>query len=461
MQVFTRATAEAAPCAVFDDARRPCVIAADTRARALGVHSGEALMAAHAIAPDVVFRARDTALEVATLDELAAACARFTPSLALAPPDTILLEVSASLRLFGGREALLQALADTLTGLGLIMRSGLAPTPLAAHWFALAATTAPVGPGWQDALDALPLEVLGIGTDVSAATLELLAELGLQRLAQVRRLPREGLARRQARAVLDALARARGEVPDPRRWHEPPARFASTLALPVATANTEPLLFAVSRLVAGLIAWLAARHAGIDRFTLELVHEDHSVTSFVIISGEPLRENSRLMLLTRERLSALTLPAPVDTLRLIADAPVLRPGRTPDLFGDPARNHENAVLLLDRLRARLGPQAVRRIAPWPDHRPERASRMLPVDAPAGDESTTCAPRPAWLLERPRPIGAAEGLEFVAGPERIESGWWDGADLQRDYFVVRAPDAALWWVFRDHSDDGWYLHGHFG
>lgn len=449
------------PCAVFDDARHPCVVAADTRARALGILPGEALASARAIAPDVVFRARDAALEEATLDELVAACARFTPSLALAPPDTVLLEVSASLRLFGGREALLCALADTLAGLGLVTRRGLAPTPLAAHWFAFAALPAPSGADWQDALDALPLEVLGIGTDVSAATLELLAELGLQRLAQVRRLPREGLARRQARTVLDALSRARGDTPDPRRLREPPARFAFMLALPVATANTEPLLFAVSRLVAGLVAWLAARHAGIDRFTLELVHADHSVTALEIVSGEPSREIARLMLLARERLCALALPALVDALRLIADAPVLRPGRTPDLFGDTAGVRENAVLLLDRLRARLGTQAVCRIAPWPDHRPERASRMLPVDAPAGDEATTCAPRPAWLLKHPRPIGAADGLEFVAGPERIETGWWDGADLQRDYFVVRAPDAALWWVFRDRSDGGWYLHGHFG
>src|SRR5690554_264477 len=171
LQVFTRATAEAAPCALFDDARRPCIVAADTRARALGLHPGETLAAARAIAPGVVFRAREVALEQATLDEVAAACSRFTPSLTLAAPDTVLLEVSTSLRLFGGREALVRALGDTLADLGLVIRSAVAPTPLAAHWFALSATTAPVGPGWQDALDALPLGVLGIGTDVSAATL--------------------------------------------------------------------------------------------------------------------------------------------------------------------------------------------------------------------------------------------------------------------------------------------------
>ena len=52
-------------------------------------------------------------------------------------------------------------------------------------------------------------------------------------------------------------------------------------------------------------------------------------------------------------------------------------------------------------------------------------------------------RPFWLLPAPEPlaeIGAAPHrggpLKLLAGPERIESGWWDGSDVARDYFVAR-------------------------
>ena len=77
-------------------------------------------------------------------------------------------------------------------------------------------------------------------------------------------------------------------------------------------------------------------------------------------------------------------------------------------------------------------------------------------------------RPLWLLHRPRPLAEIgerphhEGpLELLAGPERIESGWWDGDDAARDYFVARACNESLVWIFRDRrGEGGWYLHGVF-
>jgi protein ImuB len=59
------------------------------------------------------------------------------------------------------------------------------------------------------------------------------------------------------------------------------------------------------------------------------------------------------------------------------------------------------------------------------------------------------------------------LSLLAGPERIESGWWDEGeasgegitgDQRRDYFVARNPQGEWLWVFRDEA--GWFLHGGF-
>jgi protein ImuB len=77
------------------------------------------------------------------------------------------------------------------------------------------------------------------------------------------------------------------------------------------------------------------------------------------------------------------------------------------------------------------------------------------------------PRPAWLLAEPAPLADALAREpwiLRDGPERIESGWWDGTDVRRDYYVAESPRGELCWIYRDHRygvDDGeWFLHGLF-
>jgi protein ImuB len=129
------------------------------------------------------------------------------------------------------------------------------------------------------------------------------------------------------------------------------------------------------------------------------------------------------------------------------------------------------VPLLDRLRARLGEDAVRFAVPHAEHRPERASGVMhasattaPIDATARAPS---APRPLWLLGEPQPLSTLlEQRPWVLreGPERIESGWWDGHDVRRDYFVAESPAGEIVWIYRDHRygvDDGeWFLHGVF-
>ena len=77
------------------------------------------------------------------------------------------------------------------------------------------------------------------------------------------------------------------------------------------------------------------------------------------------------------------------------------------------------------------------------------------------------PRPVWLLAEPEPIGhrlEAQPWVLRDGPERIESGWWDGADVRRDYFIAENPRGETVWIYRDHrygTDDGeWFLHGLF-
>jgi protein ImuB len=173
-------------------------------------------------------------------------------------------------------------------------------------------------------------------------------------------------------------------------------------------------------------------------------------------------------MLLRERLQGLPMPAPVEALALKAGRVIPLAGRSLDLFEREGRSEEDWRQLVDRLRARLGSEAVYGLSVVPDHRPERAW------CPGGGEGGTGpvvlpGRRPLWLLETPRALEAPGDrprwggtLALREGPERIEGGWWDGQDVARDYYVAESEAGERLWVYRDcRPPHRWFLHGLFG
>ncbi len=341
------------------------------------------------------------------------------------------------------------------------------------------------------ALAPLPLDCL----DLEAGACRRLVNFGISTLGGLLGLPRAGLSRRFGPALAGELARALGEVPDPRARFPFPESFRQSLELPARVEQAGALLFAARRLLESLQGWLAVRGAGVSRCTLILEHEYRAPTPLVLGFAGHTRDGARLTRVLGERLGQLTLAAPVQALVLQADEvgelageEGTLPGQSGPGEGDPAR----VAVVLERLRARLGEDKVYGLTTVADYRPERASRKCPPDGllssrpgEGGEARPSAAPpppgpRPLWLLEPPRPLDERQGrpwhagpLSLLAGPERIESGWWDegeappaapGAapaltgDLCRDYFVAANPRGEWLWIFRDAR--GWFLHGSF-
>ncbi|HYC08520.1 MAG TPA: hypothetical protein VEC10_02715, partial [Steroidobacteraceae bacterium] len=73
------------------------------------------------------------------------------------------------------------------------------------------------------------------------------------------------------------------------------------------------------------------------------------------------------------------------------------------------------------------------------------------------------------LAVPQPLAMRAGLPWRRGllqllsePERIESGWWDGEDVARDYYTASDIHGVRLWIFRERTAaHGWFLHGIFG
>ena len=462
LEALTRALATPEPQAVAEHHR---IVACDGKAAARGVRPGLSTAAASALAREVAIHPRNPAEETECLLGLAGWAAQFTPSVTLELPDSLVLEVSGSLKLFQGLEHIAGSLRAGCARMGLTALVAAAPTARAASWLAHAGSERFVADpaALEGVLAGLPVRVM----TGDAATREALAAIGATHIGDVAALPRAGLARRFGRKLLDDLDRALGRVPDPRTFFTPPAEFRARLELPAEVTQAEALLFAARRLFVQLEGFLAARAGGVQRLALRLFHREARFTEVPIGLVAPARDAAHFTLLARERLEGLALPAAVRAIALDAGDVVPLAGEALALFDDGVSSPGDWKKLVERLRARLGGTAVHYLAVAAEHRPERASRESEAGAGAAGADHPGL-RPFWLLPAPQPLEEIDAaphrggpLKLLAGPERIESGWWDGGDVARDYFVAETADRALVWVYRERrAPGGWFLHGLF-
>ncbi|MEE1925356.1 DNA polymerase Y family protein [Pseudomonas sp. 148P] len=452
-----------------DDADQPLVLlsgpanrrvlqAVNPAARALGLRAGLSLTSAQALAQGFATVEHDPAATERQQQLLAAWAYRFSSQVSLHYPRALLLEVESSLGLFGPWPRFEALLREELRALGFRHRIVLASNPVAARMLANAhdGLAASDPEATRRALAAMPIDRLGLPVDAATA----FTRMGLRQLDQVLELPRHTLARRFAAEVqlhLDRLLGLRAMALD---CYLPPDRFEARLELNFDVESSQALLFPMRRMIEDLAAFLAGRDAGVQRFSLFLEHAEGADTLLQVGLLAAEREAGRLLELARGRLEQLTLRAPVRNLRLVAEElPAFVP-QAGELFSARAQQQQNWEQLRERLRARLGDEAVRGVGVVADHRPECAWRGSGL--PVADAGTCLAPRPGWLLTEPRALPLT-GLRLLAGPERIESGWWDGGDVRRDYYLVETEAGQRGWAYRqlgEPRDSPLWLQGWF-
>ncbi len=429
------------------------------------------------------------------------------------PHSGLLLEVEPSLRLFGGLDPLLSRIRSGLHTLGFNTQIACAPTARGAWLLSLQSD----GVVAQDhsqlnaRLAALPLHFL----DSAASHRETFESIGIRTIKELQLLPRAGLARRFGHELLNELDQALGKKADPRAWFEAPPSYSARLELLADIENAEALLFASNRLLMQMTGWLTALHVAVRSFELHAVHDDLPATQLPIRMTEASRDLDRMVGLLRERLAVTKLPAPVHTLILVCGEVVPLSLTNQELFPTPRSTQESLGRLIERLQTRLGRPQIQRLCVMQDHRPEAAYRLEEIDqtfditslaiaarnvdpaknvdaktigqSPTRSSKTTenatenttalspptSLPRPLWLLRAPVPISERNNrpywgspLNLLAGPERIETGWWDGALVQRDYFIAEDDANVLYWIYRERlgSTDpgkGWFMQGRFG
>lgn len=460
------------------------LVAVDPQALALGIIPGLSLADARARVPELEVVDHDPGADRAWLERIADGCDRYTPMVAIDPPDGLLLDISGCAHLFGGEQALVEDVVARLTRLGMTVRTACAATPDAAHALARYG-------GAEDAIGALPVSALRLSPEETVA----LRRAGLKRIGDLSARPSTPLAARFGEIAPEQLARLAGGRDiriTPRR---PVPDLVVELRFAEPIGHVDAALAAIEQLAKQAAHRLQQAWRGGRRFEAMLFRTDGLVRRLRIETGLPNRDVPLLMRLFRERIEALSDPIDpgfgFDLVRLAVPlleqlAPVQLP-----LEGGSIAEGELAALV-DRLSTRLGRGRVRRLAARDTHRPEQAVLMLPA-IEAGHETSWPTPepgepplRPIHLFDPPQRIEVMaqvpDGpplrfrwrriLHEVArheGPERIGALWWRRADnggLTRDYYRIEDREGRRFWIFRhglygvEAANPDWYLHGLF-
>lgn len=454
LAVELRSTGDAFPLAVTEgNGSRRCVIACNKHARASGIAAGMDAPSSLMREPALQLIDRSKSDERRAMNAIAGWAQQFTGDVCL---DTarwlVWLEVGASLRYFSGLAAVHSRIRDGITALGYTAWTGIAPTLEAAALLTRHPDLLPIinRSDLRRSLATLPLA----GLDIGARTIDHLHTAGLRTLADLLALPEDSLARRFGEELPEFLRRLLAERADVRPRYRAPPTYRRRFELD-GVETVEGLLFPLRRMLQELEGYLRGRDVAVQQLTISLRHRGDARTLLQLVTSAPERNALRLFALLREKLERTRLEEPVTSIEMAADEFVEPRILQGDFFDDHQRENESWLALLDKLRARLGADAVRRLGLSDDHRPENAWCVL-ADGKGIATEQELPDRPLWFLPEPRPLGQLPQL--LGTPERIEAGWWSGVDVSRDYYLARTDSGARWWLFREAGTDRWYLQG---
>lgn len=419
----------------------------------------------------------------AQLAQQALLAQRYTPRVSLEPPDALLLELRGSVRLFGGLQPLLAQLQALFAATAVV---ALAPTPLAALGFARAGKSCCLTDATRlvSRLSPLPLRCLRW----PEASLQRLAAVGVSTIGEALRLPRAGFAQRFGADLLQDLDQLVGRCAHPRVTFVATERFSSRCEPSFELTDTARVLHTIAPQLQQLEQFLLQRQRGITALLLRLIHRRQPPTQCVLRLAAPEHRAARIAVLLQSKLQQVVLAEPVRRCELRSGPLLACAADSTQLWQ--AGEHGGGALtqmpaFLESLRARLGSAAVQGLCMAAGHRPELLSCATePVWQSASARRVATAVRdtslpwpagrrPLWLLPDPRQLPlAVDGsghplwrqlpLQLLAGPERLETGWWDGADICRDYYVAADGQGARLWIFRERDAyRRWFLHGYFG
>lgn len=468
----------------------------DLQASRAGLSTGMVLTKARALCPALRTAEADPAADAAFLRRLADICTMFTPLVALAGQDGLVLDITGCTHLFGGEEGIFGEVRRRMAAPGLTSCAAIAGTPDAASAFARFRRNMIAAPGTEEALArTLPIAALAQAETVTIA----LGRAGFRTLGDLSERSPPLLAARFGMELTDRLRRILGRED---------ARITSMRAVPVIVAEKhfadplglmDSLMAVLEQLMAEVAAALERRAEGGRIFEASFFRADGQIRRLLIETARPTRDVGSLMRLMRLKTGALADPLDpgfgFDAMRLgVIRSEALGGYQTglEDEHRVPVEDQRMVAGLVERLVVRFGRENVRHFVARDTHDPlisggtKPALSKYPFTAWPEAEPGQPPTRPLTLFPQPQavevPAEAPDGsplhfrwrrvlhaVTLAEGPERIAPEWWRGENataVARDYYRVENANGHRFWLFREglSADSGtpprWFLHGLF-
>jgi len=478
LEIFT-ASNNTEPAVVFIQTKGQHVIKTTSiSAERHGILPNMTLSAARALHPTLQAYNTNSTTQQHTLKQLAHWAQRFTSKVSIEPPQSLLLEIHGSVKLFGGIETLQLKIRQGLQHRWhYTANTAIAPSTQASL---LLATT-----GHHDIVrhktelrSALGNTAIG-ALPINKKRKKQLGNIGARTLRDLWRLPKANLARRFGPELVNYLDHLLGKRHEPRGSFHPPETFTASNELPLEVHSTALIIIAAQQLAEKLCRFLHNRDACITQCCFTLYSGKHPASTINIGLRIATRDARQILALLEEHLNRIKLTTSVTKLTLSAQQIQVFHTITQQLLFEPekasATQSHHVDALLEQLHARLGQQAIKYIDAMFDHRPEQAHHFTKtsinasIQTPDSHHAPRIQQRPLWLLPVPEPLMQKNNrpwyqgpVTLLTGPERIECGWWSNNSIRRDYYLGIDTLGRKLWIYHDLQNPAqWYLHGLFG
>ena len=455
------------------------IVLCNTTAKKLNILPNSSLATAQAIQEELVYFERDPLLEQKVLTSLATELCALSSQVSMPFEGTILLEIGASIRLFGSVDVIEQKAIALSLAAGLEAVSGIAPTAQAALAFSYSN---------KNKLSDIYLTRSGIErAGITEKTINQLSDMGIETLEELTSLPFKEIGKRLGKDILRYLNELTGKTQDIQKPVALKKHFVKEIYC-LQPINNKSELYEHSNaplqlLLKELCHWLLINQLGCEMLIWEFEaygardcsgdgknKETDKRAQMSISFSAPQQEITNLLKMTKLRLDQDLLPKEVITVRLKVNRLTPWQGDNHNLFGaltsfEIENNNDRKLdtALLDEINARLGDGSCKGIHRISSITPEHSWKFLDhliICARHNKHTDELSPykkRPLWLTDPPRYVELKD-ISLIAGPERIQSRWWSQL-IDRDYYIAKQKNGAECWVFKS-PEDRWYIHGYF-
>jgi protein ImuB len=432
------------------------IVQVNQAAQSRGIKVGMGLASASLLYQDLSVHEYRPELESNALEHLANALYLVSADIVLSPPKGIVLRAQNMLKLYGGLSPYWHIIQRCLANYAYHYHS--------AAGFSVQATKLMAKQGLgliteERHLIEAQLQKCSLAlSEIDAKDIEKLRRIGIESFAELKSIPTSELANRVGRVSLSVISELRGQSPAKVSFFKPLTQYNDYIELLYDISVVDKLRPVIEHALNKLRDFLYVRNARCLHINIDFYQREHAPMNIPFNSAAPIYRSKDWLSLIDLKLEQVRFQSPVYAIELHCHEHEVAQLSHEDFF-ESKSTHVASMSLMSRLINKLGEDKVSGLAFVEDFRPEystHCAKRSDTNKSKGNKSIF-EDRPGLLLKEPKLL--EQKVQVIKGPERIIAGWWDSAEVCRDYYIGQSEQGQQLWMFKT-PEQKWYLHGYF-